>query len=92
MTFGLEQYSLEEQFRESWDTVQQSKLCCGIKNSTDWLLDIPDSCYTNNTQHTRGCLDIVKGDVIGDIDTIFGSCVSFVVLEMIAIAFIVGSS
>ena len=94
MTFGLEQYFLEDQFRygESWDTVQQSKLCCGINNSTDWLLDIPDSCYSNNTIYTRGCLDIVQADVIGDIDTILGSCLSFVVLEMIAIAVIVGTS
>ena len=92
MTFGLEQYFLGDQFRESWDIVQQSKLCCGINNSTDWLLDIPDSCYTNNTLYTRGCLDIVQADVIGDIDTILGSCISFVVLEMIAIAVIVGTS
>lgn len=94
MRFGLEQYFLEEfRYNETWDTVQQSKYCCGITNSTDWALAIPDSCYSpNTTLYTRGCFDLVKSDVISDIDTIFGSCISFVVLEMIAIAVIVGTS
>ena len=97
MMFGMDQYLQEGEggggFVATWDKVQQSKLCCGITNYTDWGSAIPRSCYNNtNDVYTRGCLDIVTNDVIDDIYTIFGSCVSFVVLEMFAIAVIVSTS
>ena len=96
MMFGMDQYLQQEGggggFVATWDQVQQSKLCCGITNYTDWGSHIPQSCYGNNTLYTRGCLDIVRDDVIDDIYTIFGSCVSFVILEMFAIAVIVSTS
>ena len=97
MVFGMDQYLQEEGgggggLVATWDKVQQSKLCCGITNYTDWGSDIPPSCYRDNELHTRGCFDIVRNDVIDDIYTIFGSCVTFVVLEMLAIAVIVSTS
>ena len=95
MMFGMDQYLQEEDgggFKATWDKLQQSKLCCGINNYTDWGSAIPRSCYGNNDIYTRGCFDIVRDDVIDDIYTIFGSCVSFVILEMFAIAVIVSTS
>ena len=91
MIFGMDEYE-EGGFKATWDQVQQSKLCCGITNYTDWGGNIPRSCYGDGDVYTRGCFDIVRTDVIEDIYTIFGSCVSFVVLEMIAIAVIVSTS
>ena len=96
MMFGMDQYLQEEEggFKATWDKVQQSKHCCGITNYTDWGSAVPSSCYENNGNdvYTRGCFDIVMSDVSDDIYTIFGSCVSFVVLEMFAIAVIISTS
>merc|ERR1711971_931254 len=90
MMFGLDQYLQEEGggFKATWDKVQESKHCCGITNYTDWGSAVPRSCYGDDDVYTRGCFDIVRIDVSDDIFTIFGSCVSFVVLEMFAIAVI----
>merc|ERR1711874_251938 len=90
MMLGIDQYLQEGGgFVAAWDQVQQSRQCCGINNYTHWGSDVPRSCYRNNDVYTRGCFDIVRDDVIDDIFTIFGSCASFVVLEMFAIAVIV---
>jgi len=33
-----------EEITSTWDHVQQKLRCCGVQNSTDWGMEIPDSC------------------------------------------------
>ena len=69
MKVGQENYYKEEQqeMTKAWDTVQIRLSCCGLYNASDWLDNIPASCYEGDTVNVKGCYqpvcDIISSNI-----------------------------
>ncbi|XP_032372622.1 leukocyte surface antigen CD53 [Etheostoma spectabile] len=65
LTKGLEKARGSNSTSE-WDLVQETLDCCGVENVTDWLPNIPRSCYTSGWGSSKpeyrkqGCLLMLK--------------------------------
>ena len=68
---------------KAWDNVQEGLKCCGVYNSTDWVMShIPSSCHKVmtpvNSSHDggdiyhEGCLDTVGTHLLEDVYIIVG--------------------